>query len=86
QDESWQWKGLYFDALWPANTVHSPKNNQSCVINVSDGKHNILLTGDIEKEAETQLIRLKNHQLKADILQVPHHGSQTSSTLAFIQT
>lgn len=84
--ESWQWKGVKFDALWPPNKVLSPKNNQSCVINVSDGKHNILLTGDIEKEAEIQLIRSKNRQLSADILQVPHHGSQTSSTLAFIQT
>lgn len=86
QGESWQWKGVKFDALWPPNKVLSPKNNQSCVINVSDGKHNILLTGDIEKEAEIQLIRSKNRQLSADILQVPHHGSQTSSTLAFIQT
>ncbi|WP_109400835.1 DNA internalization-related competence protein ComEC/Rec2 [Proteus sp. TJ1640] len=85
-NESWQWKGLQFDALWPPNKVLSPKNNQSCVINVSDGKHTILLTGDIEKEAEAQLVRVKKDQLKADVLQVPHHGSQTSSTLAFIQT
>ncbi len=85
QGVSWQWKGLNFDAIWPLNTSRSPKNNQSCVINVSDGKQNILLTGDIEKEAESQLVRLEKSQLKADILQVPHHGSQTSSTLAFIQ-
>lgn len=84
-DKSWQWKGLQFDALWPQNKLSSPKNNQSCVINVSDGKNNILLTGDIEKEAEAQLVRVKKEQLKADVLQVPHHGSQTSSTLMFIQ-
>lgn len=84
-DKSWQWKGLQFDALWPPNKLSSPKNNQSCVINVSDGKNNILLTGDIEKEAEAQLVRVKKEQLKADVLQVPHHGSQTSSTLMFIQ-
>nr|WP_235365506.1 DNA internalization-related competence protein ComEC/Rec2 [Proteus terrae] len=84
-DKSWQWKGLQFDALWPPNKLLSPKNNQSCVINVSDGKYNILLTGDIEKEAEAQLVRVKKDQLKADVLQVPHHGSQTSSTLMFIQ-
>lgn len=84
-DKSWQWKGLQFDALWPLDKLLSPKNNQSCVINVSDGKYNILLTGDIEKEAEAQLVRVKKDQLKADVLQVPHHGSQTSSTLMFIQ-
>lgn len=84
-DKSWQWKGLQFDALWPLNKLLSPKNNQSCVINISDGKYNILLTGDIEKEVEAQLVRVKKDQLKADVLQVPHHGSQTSSTLMFIQ-
>ncbi|MBG2875254.1 DNA internalization-related competence protein ComEC/Rec2 [Proteus alimentorum] len=84
-NKSWQWKGLQFDALWPPSKLLSPKNNQSCVVNVSDGKYNILLTGDIEKEAEAQLVRIKKDQLKADVLQVPHHGSQTSSTLMFIQ-
>lgn len=85
QGESWQWKGLSFYALWPISKTASPKNNQSCVINISDGKRRILLTGDIEKESESQLIREQKAQLKADFLQVPHHGSQTSSTLAFIQ-
>lgn len=85
QGQSWQWKGLVFHALWPIHLYTSPKNNESCVINVSDGKQSILLTGDIEKESEVQLVRSKNNRLKADILQVPHHGSQTSSTLAFIQ-
>ncbi|MEQ4923895.1 DNA internalization-related competence protein ComEC/Rec2 [Proteus hauseri] len=85
QGQSWRWKGLFFHALWPINLHTSPKNNESCVISVSDGRQSILLTGDIEKESEAQLVRLKNNQLKADILQVPHHGSQTSSTLSFIQ-
>ncbi|OAT23268.1 DNA internalization-related competence protein ComEC/Rec2 [Proteus myxofaciens] len=84
QGESWQWKNITFEALWPIKTSHSPKNNSSCVIKVTDGKRHILLTGDLEKEGEAQLLRLKKHQLNADILQVPHHGSQTSSTLAFI--
>lgn len=84
-NKSWQWKGLQFDALWPPNKLPSPKNNQSCVINVNDGKYNVLLTGDIEKEAEAQLVKVKKDQLKADVLQVPHHGSQTSSTLMFIR-
>jgi competence protein ComEC len=42
-----------------------------------------LLAGDIEKAQEQKLI---DHgvNLKADILLVPHHGSQTSSTAGFL--
>lgn len=85
RDEIWYWQSLKFQALWPVNKVRSPKNNDSCVINVSDGKQNILLTGDLEKEGEAQLLKLESQLLRADVLQVPHHGSQTSSTLAFIR-
>jgi competence protein ComEC len=44
----------------------------------------LLLTGDIEKKLEKQL--LKNYpRLKVDVLQVPHHGSNTSSSMAFLR-
>ncbi|SUB17570.1 ComEC family competence protein [Pantoea agglomerans] len=39
-----------------------------------------MLTGDIEAKAERQLVALEKQGLKVDILQVPHHGSRTSST------
>ncbi len=44
-------------------------------------KHRILLTGDIEKEAENILSNDIGH---ADIMIVPHHGSNTSSTVDFV--
>nr|MBA2814950.1 DNA internalization-related competence protein ComEC/Rec2 [Candidatus Pantoea persica] len=37
----------------------------------------LLLTGDLEAPAERQLVALEKGRLKADILQVPHHGSRT---------
>jgi competence protein ComEC len=44
----------------------------------------VLLTGDIEKEAEQELITSKV-KLKSNILKVPHHGSITSSLLPFLK-
>jgi competence protein ComEC len=43
-----------------------------------------LLTGDIERLAEQTLVRRYGDDLKVDILQVPHHGSKTSSGLGFL--
>jgi competence protein ComEC len=64
-------------------------NNNSCVIKVSDGVNSLLLTGDINQEAEQQLIthyaNSNNSTLAADILIAPHHGSKTSSSITFIK-
>ncbi len=53
-------------------------NNASIVLRVVAGRHTILLTGDIEREAEANLVASGN--LRADILKVAHHGSRTSTT------
>ena len=59
-------------------------NNKSLVINVSLHSFNFMLTGDIEKPAEEQLIN-QVQDLHADVLLAPHHGSATSSSNAFLQ-
>ena len=43
----------------------------------------MLLTGDIERVAEESLVRTAGN-LRADVLLVPHHGSRTSSSSAFV--
>jgi competence protein ComEC len=43
-----------------------------------------LLTGDIEARSETELVRERPQELRADVLVVPHHGSLTSSTPPFV--
>lgn len=63
---------------------YESKNNQSLVFYVKLGEEKWLFTGDIEKEAEQVLIHTYSN-LQADHLKVAHHGSQTSSTAAFLE-
>jgi competence protein ComEC len=59
-------------------------NDNSLVIRAQHGERTFLFTGDIEHEAETALVRSRQ-RLHADVLKVPHHGSRTSSSEAFVR-
>ena len=50
---------------------------------VTVGERRILLPGDIEAGAEEWLVR-SGQALAADVLVLPHQGSRTSSTAAFV--
>lgn len=76
----WRWRQLHFQVVWPLTAPLPGENNDSCVVIVDDGQVRLMLTGDIEAKAERQLVALEKQGLKVDILQVPHHGSRTSST------
>ncbi|HOJ43238.1 MAG TPA: DNA internalization-related competence protein ComEC/Rec2 [Syntrophorhabdaceae bacterium] len=58
-------------------------NNTSLVLKLRYGKKSILLTGDMERDIEERLI-LNNMPLMADVLKVPHHGSNGASSLPFL--
>lgn len=59
-------------------------NNYSTVLKVSFGKMDIIMTGDAEKEVEAAILQT-NADLEAEILKVGHHGSDTSSSQAFLE-
>jgi competence protein ComEC len=87
--QSWQWDGVRFDVLHPRTEDllrrDAKPNTLSCVLAVTDAKgQRVLLTGDLEAEQEARLVREKTDALKSRVLLVPHHGSKTSSSAAFI--
>lgn len=82
--QTWVWDGVLFEMLYPFSHSQGSANDMSCVLKVTGIGGSILLTGDIERGAEFSLLRQQRDKLAADILQAPHHGSQSSSTEAFI--
>lgn len=90
QGEALFWQGLTLDLIGvDSDAINGDRqynisdNNASCVVRIGDDKHKVLLTGDIEKKREYQLIKQKA-AIKATVLLAPHHGSKTSSTAAFL--
>lgn len=56
------------------------ENNSSVVFRVSVRERAVLLTGDLEKEGERVFRTAFPGALRADVLKVAHHGSQSSTT------
>lgn len=84
-------KNLYFDILWPSSKSiisEDSINNNSLVCKMVYQNISVLFTGDIEEI--TEKIILEKYEgtnvLTSTILKVPHHGSKSSSTEAFINT
>jgi competence protein ComEC len=75
----------------PASPRHSPSknyskdiNNRSLVLRLTYKDISLLLTGDISREVERELMQTVPC-LKSTILKVPHHSSATSSSSAFLR-
>jgi len=85
----WLWDGVSFEFLHPRAEAPAGgaarSNNQSCVLRVEAPGGRVLLTGDIERIAERELLMRAPALLPADALIVPHHGSATSSTPEFVK-
>jgi competence protein ComEC len=94
--QRWEWDGVGFEMLHPAagagdraSDVRVRPNALSCVLQVRERggpapPRVLLLAGDIEREQEAALVARHGAHLASDVLLVPHHGSKTSSSPAFI--
>ncbi len=85
--QQWIWDGVRFTILHPQPAAYAqPRirtNDLSCVLRVEAEGGTALVTGDIEARSEAILLAAGT-ALASDVLVVPHHGSRTSSTPAFI--
>ena len=87
--QTWQWDGVDFEVLHPTGLDYDAANKSnamSCVLRISNGKQTALLAGDLESPQELRLAgdTASQNKLKADFLLMPHHGSKTSSSAAFL--
>nr|WP_228517579.1 DNA internalization-related competence protein ComEC/Rec2 [Aliidiomarina indica] len=80
----WRWQGVLIRALAPMPGPSFGPNNDSCVLLLDFSGQRVLLTGDIQRLTELRMVGRYSGSFQADVLQVPHHGSQTSSQLEFI--
>ncbi len=86
--QAWTWDGVRFEVLHPgAEALAAPRSSNavSCVLRVVDAAgRSVLLAGDIESPEEAALVRRLGPALRSDLLLVPHHGSRTSSSAAWL--
>lgn len=73
---------LTLTVLGPVES-YAETNNTSLVIKATFGSRSILFTGDMETDAENDLLEA-GVNVKADVLKVGHHGSDTSTGYRFL--
>ena len=76
--------GMRLTVLGPEQVEEDDLNNCSLVSRVDSAYGSVLIPGDCERQAEETMLK-GNRPLKADVLQLAHHGSSTSNTEAFLK-
>ncbi len=84
--QTWDWDGVRFRVLHPADPVGEGRagNDATCVLQVEAAGSTLLLSSDIEAASESQILAREGGALASEFVVAPHHGSRTSSTQAFI--
>jgi competence protein ComEC len=82
--QSWIWDGVRFEflALDDDFLTMASDNDRSCILMMTTAHQRLLITGDLSKAGELDL--LSNHDVRADVLILGHHGSKTSTHPSFL--
>ncbi|MFW0757502.1 DNA internalization-related competence protein ComEC/Rec2 [Pseudomonas sp. H11T01] len=80
--KKWEWDEVSFE-LWQWSSA-TDSNQKSCVLQVQAKGERLLLTGDIDAQAERALLE-SPLAVATDWLQAPHHGSRSSSSMVFLK-
>ncbi|MCG7589050.1 MULTISPECIES: DNA internalization-related competence protein ComEC/Rec2 [unclassified Halomonas] len=84
QGQQWQQDGVRYRILWPPKGENAlSSNDRSCVLVVEVGEHRLLLTGDVGRQIERQLLNQLDGPVS--VLVAGHHGSSTSSSVQFVR-
>lgn len=75
--------GARLDVLWPPKGEGLAENAASVVAFLEYAGYGVLLTADLDSAGERRLLEY-SPSLRADLLQVAHHGSAGSNTIAFL--
>lgn len=85
--ETFSWGGLRWEILAAGGVTSASRgrstNDQSVVLRITYGRSRVLLTGDAERALEGYLLG-QPEKLRADVLKIAHHGSNSSTTPAFL--
>ena len=81
---SWRHDGVGFTVLHPPEFFPYRRNDSSCVLRIDAAGASALLPGDIGRHIEARLAKLPPAAIRTDVLLVPHHGSESSSSLDFL--
>jgi competence protein ComEC len=85
----WVWDTVSFEFLHPREEPSAARsaraNDRSCVLRIEARGGRVLLTGDIERATERELLQRAPALLTAEALLAPHHGSGSSSSPEFVK-
>ncbi len=77
-------EGTQLNIIGPLGSGYDDLNSYSIIAKLTSGNRSFLFTGDMEKDAELELVNSWLN-LSADVIKIPHHGSSSSSSSAFVK-
>jgi competence protein ComEC len=75
---------IQYPSTFPDNST-AFLNDHSLVLKMTYKDSTVLLPGDLYAAGESNLLERHAKDIQADILKIPHHGADTSSTIPFIE-